>query len=169
MLVVGISSCLAGQEVRYDGRHKYSTLCMEELSEHFALKAFCPEIAIGMGVPREPIRLVECGGLVRALGVKDTSIDVTDALKEYAQSLYDQLAMVSGYIFTQRSPSCGLFTAKLHSPRGDCVDVQSGLFAAEVQRMYPNLPVEEAERLELPHIRQRFIDRVRAYRFGTLL
>jgi uncharacterized protein YbbK (DUF523 family) len=84
---VGVSACLLGHKVRYDGGHKRSKYCLNVLSECFDLKPFCPEVAIGLTTPREPIRLVGSAEAPRVVGVKDPSLDVTDRLADYADQV----------------------------------------------------------------------------------
>jgi uncharacterized protein YbgA (DUF1722 family)/uncharacterized protein YbbK (DUF523 family) len=141
-----------GDPVRYDGGHKRSSLCHELIKDFFALEGICPEVGIGMGVPRKPIELVGDPKHPRAVGADDPNIDVTDALVAFARSTHARLADVSGYIFIERSPSCGLYSAK-----------GRGIYAAEITRLEPNLPVEESGRLEDDALRECFVTRVFAY------
>ena len=159
---VGISSCLLGQKLRYDGRDKENFYITRSLSQQFEFIAYCPEVAIGMGVPRAPIQLVNTSSGIRALGVADPAMDMTDALKEYANSIKAELETLSGYIFTARSPSCGVQQVKL-------VDEESvqesgiGIFAARIMQTYPALPVIEDEQLEQTALREQFIAQVLAF------
>ncbi len=163
MIPIGISACLTGEAVRFDGRHKFSHVCMNVLSKHFTFSAFCPEVAIGLGVPRKPIRLLAHEADVRAVGVEDPSADVTAELQRYAHSLSSQLAGLNGYIFTARSPSCGLNSTDLYSSKGDIIARSAGIFAAEVQKIFPLLPVVEASCLADDSIQQAFIESVYRY------
>jgi len=160
---IGISSCLLGQAVRYDGGHKYNEYITETLGRIFEFVAFCPEVAIGMGVPRPPIQLVKVGHAARAQGVKDAALDVTDKLEAYADKVAPQLKSVSGYILKSRSPSCGLEHVAVHSPRGRPVDRTSGVYAGRLLALLPALPFEDEERLKNPRLRNNFIERVFTY------
>ena len=115
---LGISSCLLGDAVRFNGGHKHSKFCTDTLSQYFEFHGYCPEVAIGMGVPRESIRLVGDWASPRVVGTKDSSLDVTDALSEYAQSVLTEIKPFYGYIFMKDSPSCGVFSAKVYNHKG---------------------------------------------------
>src|SRR5262245_33816111 len=117
-LTVAVSDCLTGSEVRFDGNHKRSSLCHEQLAGLFTLRGICPEMAIGMGVPRDPIHLVGDVNAPRARGVNDPAIDVTDRLKNHAHDVLPFLDDVCGYIFMKNSPTCGLHRVKVHSTAG---------------------------------------------------
>lgn len=161
---VGVSQCLLGDGVRFDGGHKRSRFITDQLSRYFEFQPYCPEVAIGLGIPRKPIQLVATDKGTRVLQSDNHNIDVTDPLQEYARSLLPQLSSLCGYIFMQKSPSCGLFNMKRHRPNGYTQDHQGrGAFAAVVTEALPLLPVEEAGRLNDPALRENFITRVFAY------
>src|SRR3990170_6839262 len=101
---LGISSCLLGQKVRFDGNHKHDSFLTGTLGEHFEWVPVCPEVAIGLGIPRPPIRLVGSPEAPRAVGVKDVSLDVTDKLAAYGRRQSCQLDDLSGYVFKSNSP-----------------------------------------------------------------
>ncbi|WP_159990799.1 DUF523 domain-containing protein, partial [Raoultella sp. 18072] len=105
---LGISACLMGAEVRFNGGHKESHLCTQALSKYFDFVQACPEVAIGLGIPREPIRLVGDAVHPKALGTVNRELDVTQALADYGIQMADELGDICGYIFMQKSPSCGL-------------------------------------------------------------
>src|SRR5690606_9364868 len=161
---IGISACLLGKPVRYNGGHKASQLCLEVLARHFEFVPLCPEQAIGLGVPREPIRLVGDPQSPRAVGTVTPELDVTDALSAYGRNAAKQLHDISGYILMQKSPSCGMERVKVYQDNGHPVDGGGrGLFAAALMRARPDLPVEEDGRLNDPVLRENFITRVFAY------
>lgn len=160
---IGISSCLVGQEVRYDGGHKHDEYITETLGKIFEFVPFCPEVAIGMGVPRPPIRLVKTGGEVQARGVDDPSRDVTARLMTYAETVAPKLRGVSGYILKSRSPSCGLERVAVHNPRGRPVERASGVYAGRLLALLPAMPFEDEERLKNSRLRKNFIERVFTY------
>ncbi|MCX7545185.1 DUF523 and DUF1722 domain-containing protein [Marinicella gelatinilytica] len=158
---VAISACLLGQEVRYNGGHKHAPFCTQVLSKWFEYLPICPEVEIGMGVPREPIRLVMEGDQVRSKNVGDHSQDYTDQLTDYAHQKLPELADVCGYIFMQKSPSCGLFRVKAYLPTGmPHNEPQTGIYAKVIDDELPLLPKEEAGRLNDVHLRENFIIRV---------
>ena len=160
---VATSSCLLGEEVRFNGGHKHNGYLTRTLARYFELIPFCPEVAIGLGVPRPPIRLVSVDGHVRALGVADPSLDVTADLLEYGQTVASQLGDVSGYILKRASPSCGMERVKIYSSEGMPVDSGAGLYAQTIMQTLPLLPVEEEGRLMDPVLRENFIERVFVY------
>ena len=161
---IGISSCLMGEEVRFNGGHKLSRLCVNTLSDFFEYKAICPEVGIGLGIPRKAIHLIGDPDAPRAVNTSDESIDVTDQLKEFAEQTIPTLDKICGYIFIKGSPSCGLFRVKVYNKGNpNPVDSGRGIYAREITKSMPLLPVEEAGRLTDPVLRENFIARVFAY------
>jgi uncharacterized protein YbgA (DUF1722 family)/uncharacterized protein YbbK (DUF523 family) len=161
---LGISACLMGAEVRFNGGHKQSHLCSRVLSEHFEFVPVCPEVGIGMGTPREPIRLVGDPQAPRALGTVKRDMDVTDALAAYGERIAKQLQGICGYIFMQQSPSCGLERVKVYQANGMPVTGGGrGIFAQAFCARHPDLPVEEDGRLNDAVLRENFLTRVYAY------
>lgn len=160
---IGISACLLGDEVRYNGGHKHQRYCTEVLSEYFDFQSFCPEVAIGLGVPREPIRLVGEVDSPRAVGSKNADIDVTTPLLEYAQEMVPQVARFSGFIWMKDSPSCGLFNTNVYHKANGPPAKRSGLVAGEVRGRLPLVPMEESGRLNDAALRENFIARVLVY------
>lgn len=158
---VGVSACLLGQEVRYNGGHKLMTLLTGELAKYFDYVPTCPEVGAGMGIPRTPIRLVGDVAAPRALQVNDPSKDFTDSLQRYADARIPELTGLAGYIFIKNSPSCGLFRVKVYGENGMPGQVPGrGIFAAAFTKAMPQLPVEEDGRLQDPVLRENFITRV---------
>ena len=167
---VGISSCLLGDEVRYNGGHKHSALCTRDLSEYFDFVSVCPEVSIGLGVPRKPIRLVGDPSDPDIVGVANPEHNVTQPMKEFAREKVKELGDLSGYIFIKGSPSCGLFRVKVYNESGfPQQEMGRGVYAKVVTDTYPLLPVEEAGRLMDPVLRENFITRVFAYQTFTSL
>jgi uncharacterized protein YbgA (DUF1722 family)/uncharacterized protein YbbK (DUF523 family) len=161
---LGISACLLGAEVRFNGGHKESQLCTRALTEYFEFVPACPEVAIGMGIPREPIRLVGDAENPQALGSVNRELNVTQALADYGVQMATELDDISGYIFMQKSPSCGLERVKVYRENGAPVDGGGrGIYAQAFCARHPNLPVEEDGRLNDPVLRENFITRVFAY------
>lgn len=159
---IAVSSCLLGQEVRYDGGHKHNGYLTQTLGRYFEYIPFCPEVAIGLGIPRPPIRLVHIGGQTRAQGVKDPQLDVTAQLQDYAHKVVPQLAGVCGYILKRASPSCGMERVKVYS-NNNIYGSDSGIYAAALMQAMPELPIEEEGRLMDPVLRENFIERVFVY------
>lgn len=162
-VVLGISSCLLGERVRYDGGHKRDVYIIETLGRVFDFLPCCPETAIGMGVPRPPIRLVVTGRGTRARGVDEPERDVTDALAGYGRDMVAGLRGVSGYIFKSGSPSCGVAHVPRVTESGGHADDGTGVFAGTVMEHLPELPVEEEGRLAEPVLLENFVERVFVY------
>jgi uncharacterized protein YbgA (DUF1722 family)/uncharacterized protein YbbK (DUF523 family) len=160
---IGISSCLLGQQVRYDGGHKHNGYITETLGQFFEFVPFCPEVAIGLGIPRPPIRLVKHGSAVQARGVQDPALDVTGPLTAYAERVAPKLHAVCGYILKKNSPSCGMERVKLYSAKGMPVSTSAGVYAGRLLELLPELPFEEEGRLMDPVLRENFIERVFVY------
>lgn len=158
---IGISACLLGQNVRYDGGHKRSRAITDSWGPHFHFHPLCPEVAIGLGTPRKPIRLVGSPGAARAVGVLNAEFDVTTRLREYADSVIPSLAGLSGYILKKNSPSCGMERVRIYPPGdGPPSLTGSGIFANELLSACPALPVEEEGRLMDRGLRENFVERV---------
>ena len=162
-IAVGISSCLLGEAVRFDGGHKLDNYITGTLGRYFDFVPVCPEVAIGLPVPRPPIRLVRMDDGVHVRGVKDPSLDVTDKLHAYGRKTAKSLRGVSGFILKRASPSCGMERVKVYAADGHSVNKGSGAFAEEMMRLQPLLPVEEEGRLGDPGLRENFIMRVFVY------
>lgn len=163
-LRIGISACLLGQEVRYDGGHKLDPLVIGLLGPDVEWIPVCPEVEIGLGTPRPPMRLVRIGGETHMV-TPETGADHTRAMGEYAERRVRELMgeRLAGYIFKKSSPSCGLEGVKLYpAAGGDPVPEGRGLFAETLLRLWPDLPVAEEEQLHDPVLRERFVDRVLA-------
>jgi uncharacterized protein YbbK (DUF523 family) len=147
---VGISSCLLGEQVRYDGGHKYDLLINTLLAGLFEFRPCCPEVAIGLGIPRAPIQLVRTDHGIHVRGVNNPDIDVTRRLQACGNRLAMEFADICGYIFKARSPSCGIEGVATWTEQG----IQSesdgtGAFAAALIRVHPDLPVTDEARLSL--------------------
>lgn len=161
--VIGISECLMGEPVRFNGGHKRSRFCTDVLSEYFEFKPLCPEVAIGMTIPRKPIRLAEIKGDIRVIATDNPALDYTDPLKSLAKDVAPQMSEFSGYIFMQNSPSCGVYSSKVYSEKGHPIATGPGAFAGELMNLLPLVPVTEDGRLNDNQIRENFISTVYAY------
>lgn len=161
---VGVSQCLLGDPVRFDGGHKHSSFITEQLSPYFDFLALCPEVAIGLGTPRQPIRLVATDQSTQVRGTRDATLEVSAPLKAYAEQQQTAIEPLCGYIFMQKSPSCGVFSVKRYNLEGQLIDSDGrGVFADVIMRQFPLLPIEEAGRLNDARLRENFITRVFAY------
>ncbi|MGM0536210.1 MAG: YbgA family protein [Pseudomonadota bacterium] len=161
---VGISACLMGEQVRYNGGHKRSRFCLEVLQERFAFESFCPELEAGLGVPRDPIRLVGLQGEApRVQGTRDPSLDVTERLVEVSADFAARHRHLRGFILMKGSPSCGLERVKVYHPNGMPSHADSGVFVSTLRRHFPELPLEEEARMNDPVLRENFITRVYAF------
>jgi len=140
---VGVSQCLLGDAVRYDGQSKPDATVIDELSQYFDLVPVCPEVEAGFGVPRPAVRLTENIKKPNVTGRDDPSIDVTAQLLDYCQNKIARLDGLCGFIFKSGSPSCGLNSTPVYI--GDIpIELHSrGLFARAVTQAYPHLPVIE--------------------------
>lgn len=158
---IGISACLLGQEVRYDGGHKRNAFLVETLGRYVEWVPVCPEVELGMSTPRPPIRLERRGVEVR-LVMPSTGDDYTDAMRGYAERRVEALAAMDldGYILKQDSPSCGMERVEVHHGAGAPAKDGRGLFAEALIARFPDLPVEEEGRLNDPLLRESFITRV---------
>ena len=161
---IGISACLLGQEVRFDGGHKRDAYINGTLSEYFDFIPVCPEVAIGLGTPRKPIRLVGDPQRPRVVGIKNPDMDVTDPLEQYGRKMGRELSRISGYILKRGSPSCGMERVKVYGSKGMPNGQTAGAYARALMSMQPLLPIEEEGRLGDTVLRENFIQRVFVYR-----
>ena len=166
-LRLGVSSCLLGQTVRYDGGHCHNNFVVDTLGPKTDWVAVCPEMGIGMPSPRPSIRLqegeadAEGNPTVRLIEPK-TGTDHTAAMREFTEAKLraidpDQL---DGYVVKKNSPSCGMERLPIY--RGETKGSKNGvgLFTAYLQEHYPDLPIEEEGRLNDPRLREAFIEQV---------
>jgi len=162
-LVLGVSACLLGREVRFDGGHKRDGFLVNDLSPFVEWYPICPELEAGMGIPREPVRLVRLGGDLRLRGTRSQT-DWTERMAAAVIQRVEGLDRLDGFICKSQSPSCGMERVKVH-PEGEGMPVKEGvgLFAAALTRRWPNLPVEEEGRLHDPFLRDGFLERVVVY------
>lgn len=160
-LRVGVSSCLLGEEVRYDGGHQLNRYVRDTLGVHFEFVPVCPEFELGLGVPREAMRLVGDPADPRLMTNK-TGIDLTARMKAWAARRVEELASedLCGFIFKSKSPSSGMERVKVYTEAGMPAKSGSGIFARAFMDRFPNLPVEEEGRLNDPPLRENFIERV---------
>jgi uncharacterized protein YbgA (DUF1722 family)/uncharacterized protein YbbK (DUF523 family) len=162
---VGVSSCLLGEHVRYDGGHKHDHYITDTLGRFFSFLSVCPEVGCGMPTPREAMRL-EGDPDKPHLMTGRSRIDMTGQMLAFCANKVRELesADLCGFIFKKDSPSSGLWRVKVYDTDGVPKKKGSGLFAAAVARHFPYLPVEEEGRLNDPAIRENFIERIYCYR-----
>lgn len=162
---VGISSCLLGMKVRFDGGHKHDRFLTGKLGKYFDWVAVCPEIEIGMGTPRENVRLVGDINNPKMIAPKSSS-DYTEKMLSYADTRLEKLRSsdLSGYILKKDSPSCGMERVRVYDHNNVPQKNGIGIFARKLMEAFPLLPVEEEGRLNDPLLRENFIARVFAYR-----
>ncbi|RPJ59456.1 MAG: DUF1722 domain-containing protein [Acidobacteria bacterium] len=162
---IGVSSCLLGMKVRYDGGHKDDSFVHQTLAPYVQFVPVCPEVEIGLGTPRETIRLEGDPSDPRLVAPK-SGTDLTETMKAYAGRRVEELAALGlhGYILKKDSPSCGMERVRVHqTTSGSPARVGTGLFAAALMARFPSLPVEEEGRLNDPVLRENFIERVFAF------
>lgn len=161
---VGISSCLVGKKVRYDGGHKHDRFLTGVLGAYFKFVQVCPEMEVGMGVPRESVHLEGEIESPRMVGTKSRE-DWTDRMNRFSRRRLKKpdIAGLRGFILKKSSPSCGMERVKVFSDKGMPFHKGRGLFADELIKQFPQLPVEEEGRLNDAHLRENFIVRVFAY------
>jgi uncharacterized protein YbgA (DUF1722 family)/uncharacterized protein YbbK (DUF523 family) len=165
---IGVSTCLLGELVRYDGQHKRDAIVCDALAHEVDFVAVCPEVEAGFGVPREPVRLIKRGAATHMVGVHSGD-DVSERMNAWADARARELAAtadLSGYILKKDSPSCGMTRVKRFSAMQGASPARDGvgLFAAALARHLPNLPVEEEGRLHDTVLRDTFLESVFAYR-----
>lgn len=162
---LGVSSCLLGMQVRWNGAHSRESYLEQIISKYVSWTSICPEVEIGMGVPREPIRLVgKSDSEIRLVGTKSEN-DYTDLMQTWAQKQAKELINVGldGYIFKKDSPSCGISRVKVYRDQSLPIRDGIGLYARNIIDVLPSLPVEDEGRLKNPKIREHFFQRVFAY------
>jgi len=163
---VGISACLLGERVRYDGDHQYQADLIGELKRHFQLQSFCPEMAAGMGVPRPAIHLIEQAGLIRCVQVDQPELDMTEVLLHSFEQRSSIFQTLDGFVLKARSPSCGLAGTKLTGKLGQYRNGR-GLFAVWLQARFPKMPVIDEIALQSPSRLAEFIRRVESHASGS--
>jgi uncharacterized protein YbgA (DUF1722 family)/uncharacterized protein YbbK (DUF523 family) len=167
---IGISSCLLGEKVRFDGNHKRDASLVEVLGRHVTWVPVCPEVEMGLGVPRETMRLEQHGHEIRMVTPK-TGEDHTERLRIFAEQRPAALSQerLCGYILKKDSPSCGMERVRLYPNNNVPNRSGQGLFAAALMQRFPHLPVEEEGRLHDPRLRENFVTQMFAYqRWGQM-
>lgn len=167
---IGVSSCLCGKPVRHDGGHKNNLFVNQVLAEYFELKPLCPELAIGMSIPRPALRLRKIDGQLKLGESKNSSHDYSANMREWSVTVMPELQPLSGYILKNASPSCGMERVKIYDHNEVPKKNGTGIFATQLMQTYPDMPIEEEGRLNDAVLRENFIQRVYVYaRWQTLL
>jgi len=158
--VLGISACLLGKTVRYDGGHKLDELVFETLERHLRFFAICPETGCGMAVPREPMRLEGNPASPRLITIA-SRVDETGQMERWTQMYLKELEKenLAGFVFKSNSPSCGLAVG-VYDSNGRVAGKTIGLFARGFTLRFPSLPVAEAESLRDVVFRKNFLTRI---------
>ncbi len=161
---VGVSACLLGERVRFDGGHKRDGFLADLLGRFVEWVPVCPELESGMGAPREALRLALRHTALRLVTAK-TGQDHTAAIRQYSSRRLDELAgeRLCGFVLKKDSPTCGLERVRVYNASGVPTRAGRGVFAAVLTERFPLLPVEEEGRLNDPRLRENFIERVFAY------
>lgn len=161
-LKLGISSCLLGNKVRYDGQHKYDSWLVETLGKHVSYVPVCPEVECGLPIPREAMRLVGKVENPRLLTVQNR-FDHTPRMLDWAAKRIEGLGAeeLCGFVFKSKSPSSGMERVKVYPEKGGAGEKKGvGIFARQFMQTFPLLPVEEEGRLHDPVLRENFIERI---------
>jgi len=158
--LVGVSRCLLGDAVRYDGQSKANTVVLEKLNKIFELVPVCPEVEAGLDAPRPPVQLTASIENPKLTGRDDPSLDITDIMQAYCETRPAGLNYLSGFIFKSRSPSCGLNSTPVYID-GHCVtETGRGIFAKKLCETYPTLAVIEETELEAKNQLDSFMQAV---------
>jgi len=162
---IGISSCLLGEKVRYDGGHKLDLYIKETLGQYFEWVSVCPEVEYGLPVPRKAMHLIGDPDSPRLVTIH-TGVDHTEGMLKWAREKLKKLEKVDicGFIFKSRSPSSGIGGVKVHTPSGMPSRTGAGIFGRAFMRYFPIIPVIDDGRLHDPRLRENFIERVFVYK-----
>ena len=161
-MTIAVSSCLLGERERHDGEEKFSKDIEQLRTMDIELVSICPEVGIGLGVPRPPVQVVLIENQLKVLGVNNPEQEITSALIGYAESILNQYPELCGYIFKSRSPSCGVSDTPVYSVQGKELVKGSGLFAKYIIEN-TELPVVDENCLSTPMCRAKFIEAVTSY------
>ncbi len=161
LIRLGISSCLLGHEVRYDGGDKRNQCILETLGPLVEWVPVCPEAEIGLGIPRPPIQLEGSVSDLRLI-MPSTGDDLTETMKTYARNRVRELQEIGidGFVFKSKSPSCGMERVKVFDQEGASAPSGVGAFARILMEMWPDLPVEDEGRLLDPALRDHFVEQI---------
>lgn len=160
-LRIGVSSCILGNRVRFDSGHKRSRFVTKDLGDYAEFVSVCPEVEIGLGTPRESIRLVRQGGEIRLVAPKSGQ-DLTEQMQSHSERRVAQIAEMglSGFVLKAGSPSCGMERVRVYDEKGCPRKDGTGMFAEVLKARLPLLPIEEDGRLNDARLRENFVERV---------
>jgi len=161
----GVSACLLGKEVRFDGGHKKNNFILTELADHIDFESLCPEVEAGFGLPRAAMQLRKRNKEIRLVFSKDPQKDITEKMRVFSKNKVKELSELDGFIFKNNSPSCGVFRVPVVIHEEGFRDKSGvGLFAEALTKKYPLMPVEEEGRLNDVGLCENFFERVYAYK-----
>jgi uncharacterized protein YbgA (DUF1722 family)/uncharacterized protein YbbK (DUF523 family) len=169
--VIGISSCLLGNNVRYDGGHKLDRFLKDVLGQFVEFAPVCPEHECGLSIPREAMRLVDFDGEIKLM-TQRTGKDITPQMKSWMGPVLEEFGKkkLCGFVFKANSPSSGMERVKVYNEKGFSSKIGVGIFAQAFMDKFPCLPVEEEGRLNDDNLRENFIERVFVFqRWNDLL
>lgn len=161
---IAVSACLLGHKVRYDGADQKLSLISNILAEQFKLIAICPEMEIGLGVPREKIELITNGLQTRVQSTQVPFVDLTSKIQNYAKSFL-ATEMIFGFILKDKSPSCGVKNCKIKNQQGVVNNNGTGIFAAQIMSLKPNMPMIQSDRVINTQALKLFIQQVNVYEY----
>ena len=166
LIRIGISSCLLGENVRYDGGHKLDRFLVDTLGQYVEYVPVCPEVECGLGVPRESMHLVGDPEDPRIVTTR-TDVDLTERMTSWAVNRIEELRSegLSGFVFKSRSPSCGMECVEVILENGRSVKPGVGIFARMFVENFPHIPVEDERTLGDPETRENFYKAI----FGSTL
>ena len=163
--VLGVSACLLGKAVRFDGGHKKNNYILDDLSKYIDFVSTCPELEAGFGLPRPTMQLRQLNNKTRLVYSKDPDTDITIQMKEFSEQKVNQLSELDGFIFKKNSPSCGVFRVPVVIHQNGMREKRGiGIFAESFQQRYPLIPIEEEGRLNDAMLCENFFERVYAYK-----
>ena len=161
---IGVSRCLLGDAVRYDGQSKPCSIIIDQLAGQFELVPICPEVEADLTTPRPPVQLSGNIKQPRLIGRDDPGIDITELMLDYCQNKIPELEDLDGFIFKSRSPSCGLSSTPVFINGWRITNTSSGIFARAMQAAYPDLPMIEEAQLESSDTITTFIKSVSTHK-----
>ena len=160
---IAVSSCLLGEAVRYDGTDKHIKYITEQLALDYNLISLCPEMAVGMGVPRPPIHLLESKNNIQVVSIDNPENNMTFPLSNYGKKVVEVHGDIGGYIFKKHSPSCGTKNVKVMTAHGEYERRGQGIYAATIMKALPLLPVIDEEDFLDKSLRADFLRKVEMY------
>lgn len=158
-----MSRCLLGDRVRYDGEIKLFTDLLDFINTNFQVIAVCPEVEIGLSVPRPPVQLSGDLNNIKITGRDDSSIDITKPMQQYCQQRPAQLNSIQAYIFKSKSPSCGIKDIPVFASPEQVIGTRPGVFAHAILQHYPDLPIIDEHGLSSRKQRDKFLQQVQLY------